>query len=328
MIKEHVKYLICTHCETEFSVESNEMKGNHIMTGKLLCKECNVEYPIIKGIPRFVEPLNYTSNFGLEWNAHSRTQYDDSSGLKISEERFLKETKWGTDLKGQILLEAGSGSGRFTKHAVETGAMVISFDYSSAVEANFNSNHQNDNLLIIQANIYEMPFHENYFDRVLCIGVIQHTPDPRKTFNCLVKMMKQGAYLCTDIYLKSFAALYTTPKYLIRKITKHMDPEKLYKRTVSYVNFMWPVTRIIRRLPLGKRLIWRLMVADYTDLLPGADDKTLKEWAILDTYDMISPAFDYPQTLKAYKRWHEQEGLLEIDIQYGYNGVEGRARKA
>jgi hypothetical protein len=56
----------------------------------------------------------------------------------------------------------------------------------------------------------------------------------------------------------------------------------------------------------------------------NADSKTLKEWAILDTYDMVSPAHDHPATLKQYKSWHEEERLSKIDVHIGYNGIEGR----
>jgi len=327
MIKEHIKYLVCPSCQNELDIIINGTEENRVMEGKLICDKCSQEYPVVKGIPRFVKDNNYAANFGLEWNIHSRTQYDDSSGFKISEERFLNETKWGKDLKGELILEAGSGSGRFTKHAVETGAMIISLDYSNAVEANYKSNSHADNLLIIQASIFEMPFKKNLFDRVLCIGVIQHTPHPRQAFHCLVDVMKKGGHICTDTYLKSFASIYLTPKYLIRKITKHMNPQKLYKLTVSYINFIWPVTRVIRKIPFGKKIIWRLMVADYSDWMPNADDKTLKDWAILDSYDMVSPAYDYPQTLKTYKKWHNEEGLVDIDVHYGYNGIESRAKK-
>ena len=92
---------------------------------------------------------------------------------------------------------------------------------------------------------------------------------------------------------------------------------------------MWPVARVLVKIPkLGKMINWRLMIADYHHLLPNADSKTLKEWAILDTYDMVSPAHDHPATLKQYKGWHTEMGLINVDVHYGYNGIEGRANKA
>lgn len=328
MRQEHLKYLQCPKTKKSLLIEINEEVNGRIKSGCLIESNSGNKYPIINYIPRFVELENYAVNFGLEWNKHNRTQYDESSGYNISKERFENETKWGSNLSGEIILEAGSGSGRFTKHAVETGAMVVSFDYSNAVEANYTSNGHNDNLLLVQASIFEMPFEDGFFDRVFCFGVIQHTPSPRKAFSCLVKSIKKGGYISSDIYLKSIAKLYLTPKYLIRKFTTKMNPVRLYNYTVSYINFMWPLAQFFMKIPkLGKMINWRLMIADYSYLLKNADQKTLKEWAILDTYDMISPAYDFPATLKTFKKWHIEEGLKNVDVHYGYNGVEGRAIK-
>jgi SAM-dependent methyltransferase len=329
MNPDHVIYLKCPQTRKQLKLISEEVVDNRVKTGYLLEPDANKKYPLINFVPRFVPLDNYANNFGLEWNKHDRTQYDKTSGFNISQERYENETKWGYELKGELILEAGSGSGRFTEHLVKTGAMIISFDYSNAVEANYRSNGESKNLLIIQASIYDMPFEPETFNRVLCIGVLQHTPDPRLSFQTLLKILKKGGHICTDIYLKNFAKFYLTPKYLIHYYTKKMDPAKLYRRTERYINFMWPLARLLMKIPkVGKMINWRLMIADYHHLLPNADSKTLKEWAILDTYDMVSPAHDHPATLKQYKGWHDTEGLKNIDVHYGYNGIEGRAIKA
>src|SRR6185437_11529200 len=124
------------------------------------------------GVPRFVPRENYASGFGLEWTKHARTQYDSYSGIRASELRFFGQTGWPRDLTGELILEVGSGSGRFTEQAVSTGATVVSLDYSYAVEANFASNGARSNLLIVQADIFAMPFRPNTFDRVFCFGVL------------------------------------------------------------------------------------------------------------------------------------------------------------
>ena len=173
-----------------------------------------------------------------------------------------------------------------------------------------------------------MPFAKASFDKIFCIGVIQHTPDPEKAFKSLVGYLKPGGSIVTDIYLKSFITCVISPKYIVRVITRHMNPTTLYKLCVKYVNLMWPLARLISKIPkIGKSLNWLLLVADYSKLLPDADDATLKEWAYLDTFDMLSPKYDIPATLKTYRRWHKDAGLVDIDVHYGYNGIEGRAKK-
>src|SRR5205823_12279891 len=95
----------------------------------------------------------------------------------------------------------------------------------------------------------------------------------------------------------------------------------------GYVDRVWPIIRVIRRVPrVGSTLAWRMLVADYSREFPDAPDGLLKEWAILDTFDMLSPAFDKPQTARNFRAWYEEAGLGDIEVVRGHNGFEGRGR--
>jgi SAM-dependent methyltransferase len=320
--------LRCPRSKKRLLVKQAEYVDGRIKSGLLVEPDSGAEYPVIEFIPRFVTYNEYTQNFGLEWNIHNRTQYDETSGYNLSKERFYSETKWDKNLEGQIVLEVGSGSGRFTKQAVETGALLVSLDPSIAVEANYLSNGQHNNLLIVQASLYEMPFAENYFDKIFCFGVLQHTPDPHQAFVALVKYLKSGGKIASDIYIKDLTHWLLQTKYYVRPFVNKDNPERLYRAIKRYVDFMWPLARLIRKIPrLGYAINWRLLVADYSSLLPGADEKMLKEWAYLDTFDMLSPAYDKPQTVKTFASWHYQAGLKNIEVHKGFNGVEGRGVK-
>jgi len=62
------------------------------------------------------------------------------------------------DLKGKMVLEVGSGAGRFTDILLKHGAIVHSLDYSIAVDANRLNNGQHENLTLVQADIRRYPF--------------------------------------------------------------------------------------------------------------------------------------------------------------------------
>ncbi|MEI8246579.1 MAG: class I SAM-dependent methyltransferase [Lentisphaerota bacterium] len=329
MHKNFVSLLRCPESGGSLNLTEPIWNGDYIKSGFLQSAGTGRKYPVLNYIPRFVSSDNYAGNFGLEWNIHSQTQHDDFSHFEISSTRFREETKWGNNLQGELILEAGSGAGRFTGIAAETGATIISFDYSNAVEANFKTNGRKENILIIQADIYNMPFEKASFDRVFCFGVIQHTPDPEKAFYNLVNYLKPGGKLATDIYIKDLLHYYCQTKYYVRPFLKNVNPEKLYYLIKSYIDLMWPLVKIIRKIPfkIGQGICFRLLVADYYSMLRGANDKTLKEWAYLDSFDMLSPAFDKPQTLKTFRQWHQNAGLAEINLHKGYNGVEARAVK-
>jgi len=328
MKKEHLKFLACPECGSPLEMaDAHENPDGQIESGRLTCGKCETDYPVIRFIPRFVPLTNYASSFGLEWSKHARTQYDSYAGSNVSEKRFFEETKWPRDLTGQTILEVGCGSGRFTEQAVSTGAMVISLDYSYAVEANYASNGWRDNVLIVQADIYKMPFPANFFDKLFCFGVLQHTPDVKRAFSVLPGFLKSGGSLAVDVYrIRPFFKQILKTKYLLRPLTKRMKPEFLYRLTSNYVRLMWPLARRINRFRYGKVLMWVLLIADYRDKY-DLEEEILKEWAILDIFDMLSPAYDSPQTMDTMKQWFEENKLNNIDICYGYNGIEGRAEK-
>lgn len=324
------KYLELLRCPKTFRqlvLRNEHIVQGRIKDGMLVEPTSGNQYPIVSFIPRFVPSENYASGFGFQWNTHSRTQYDETSKFNSSQERFEKETKWGSDLKGEFILEAGSGSDRFTKEALKTGATVVSFDYPSAVEANHKSNGYSGNLLP-QASIFEIPCQKNFFDKVFCFGVLQHTPDPKAAFFNLPNYLKSGGKLVSDVYVKNVARWMLQPKYWVRPFTKGRNPEKLYTSIKRYVDVMWPVAKLIRKIPkIGPTINWKLILPDYSRELPNAGDTTLKEWTYLDAMDMLSQMYDLPQTLRTFTKWHRDVGLIDIDVHYGYNGIEGRGTK-
>ena len=329
MRDSQLQYLACPACAGPLTLRADTREPDgRVATGELACGSCAQAYPIRGGVPRFVPATNYAAGFGLQWNTHSRTQYDSHNGTRISETRFFAQTKWPRELGGEVVLEVGSGSGRFTEQAASTGAMVISVEYSTAVDANYASNGARDNVLIVQADLYDMPLRRAAFDRVVCIGVVQHTPDVERSFRTLTEFVRPGGHLAIDVYKRprGVRRLLNT-KYWVRPLTRTVPPEKLYPMVRRYVTAMWPLARQISRIPAaGRHINWALLVGDYRGTLDLSEEQ-LREWAILDTFDMLAPAYDTPQDLETVQRWYDDAGFEEVEVHYGYNGIEGRGRR-
>lgn len=319
----HAKLLACPKCHGDLQLAGDAEET--VVVGTLRCPACVIDYPIIGGIPRFVPRENYASGFGLEWTKHARTQYDSYSGIPASEDRFFEQTRWPRDMRGEVILEVGSGSGRFTEQAANTGATVVSLDYSYAVDANFNSNGARPNVLIVQADVFAMPFRPGTFDRLFCFGMLQHTPDPQRAFRALPSVLKTGGELCADIYKVTLFHTFLHPKYWVRPLTRTLNPDRLYASVVRWVDFMWPLAGLIRKLPKGHSINWRLLlVADYS--ARGLKGDVLKEWAYLDTFDMLAPRYDRPATLPTFLSWGRTAGLLDVDGELSGHGVTLRGR--
>ena len=90
---------------------------------------------------------------------------------------------------------------------------------------------------------------------------------------------------------------------------------------------MWPLTDLINRIPsVGKKIVRMMMIVDYRGRYE-LTDALLKEWSVLDTFDMLSPAYDQRQTIETFRSWFESSPLTDVDVHYGHNGIEGRALK-
>jgi 2-polyprenyl-3-methyl-5-hydroxy-6-metoxy-1,4-benzoquinol methylase len=327
MMKNKLQYLRCIECNNDQFVlnRDKEILGK-IKEGVIMCQSCQKEYKIVNYMPRFVSDEQYCENFGIEWNLHNTTQYDEYSGRSLSEERFFNETGWGRDLSGQIIIEAGCGSGRFTEWALKTNAVVLSFDLSNAAEANMKSNGDHANAFILQCSIFNIPFRKEIADKLFCFGVLQHTPNPKRTLFSLMPFVKDGGEIVFDIYKKKFHM-----KYVLRPFIEFVPPKSLYTFCVKWIDFMWPIATFFRKISpkYGPKINWQLMVADYSR--EGVPEKKLKDWAYLDTYDMLSPKYDKPASLKQVMEWmnelKDRNIIKRFAVKYGYNGIEGKIFK-
>lgn len=330
MRREHLKYLACPSCRTTLDLmDGRAEKGQGIQTGTLHCFSCGQRYEIIRGIPRFVPARNYADSFSLQWSQFPKLQYDSDSGTTVSRDRFFTTTQWPSRLSGEVILEVGSGAGRFTEQALSTKAFVVSLDYSMAVDVNYASHGHCENILIVQGDIYNMPFREGVFDRIFCFGVLQHTPDVEKAFHALPRHLKTGGKLAIDVYRKpeGFKKLFNS-RYWVRPLTQKISPEKLFIYCRRYIKWMWHWAVVINKVPLLGRYINRLLlIADYNGVV-SLDGAQLKELAVLDTFDMLSPAYDQPQSLKTVRQWFQKACLRDCEVAYGQNGVVGRGVKA
>lgn len=270
-------------------------------------------FPIINNVPRFVEANNYTDNFGFQWNKFQKTQIDrEMKNAGFSKDRFFAATNWDKeDLSGKDILEAGSGAGRFTQIVLDhTKGNLYSIDYSDAVSANYrNNSHHGERLKLFQASIYDMPFPDNSFDKVFCFGVLQHTPDFKRSVQCLVKKAKPGGEIVVDFY--PIKGWYTkiSAKYMLRPFTKKMSHEKLLNRIDRNANRLIKTYRFFDKLKLGMVAHRFIPMCDINRTLPNNLSKEeLREWVVLDTFDMFSPAYDNPQRIKTVKKWMEESG--------------------
>lgn len=327
MQHDHIKHLACPGTDHELVLAPGygEAEGE-IREGDLVCAVDGRRVPIRDFIPRFHPDAAYVQSFGDQWNRFRRTQIDKFNGTTLSRDRFYSGTGWTPEaLKGARILEAGCGAGRFTQVLLDAGAHVYALDYSSAVDACLANNGPHPSLCVVQADLYRMPFCLASFDFVFCYGVLQHTPDPRAAFMCLVRFAKPGGHLAVDVYRKGLALAPHKSKYLYRGVTKRIPPDILFDLIRWYVPKWLPIDTRIKQIPALGRVLGMLIPCWNYWYLPLSREQQL-EWAVLDTFDALASRYDSPQTLDTVQRWFEEAGLEEIRVRYGGNGILGNGR--
>jgi SAM-dependent methyltransferase len=279
-------------------------RGARIESGCLVSDETGKSYPIVRGIPRFVESDDYTSSFGMQWNRFRGVQVDSVTGASYSQARLEAETGWSADeLGGKWLLDAGCGAGRFAEVAASRHAEVVALDFSSAVEAASKTLERFPNADVVQGNLLEPPFREASFDFAYCIGVVQHTPDPPAVVANVVRCVRPDGRFAFSIYARQPWTKLNT-KYLLRPLTRRLSQPSLLRAIESAMPVLFPLMDSLLRVPLlGKIARFTIPVATYVDRDQFSREQRYQE-AILDTFDMLSPRYDSPM------RWNEVDVVL------------------
>lgn len=310
MKQELLKILACPKCFGQ--LKTSEPSVVAFESGVLNCIKCGAEYSVTNGIPRFVESDNYASSFGYQWNLFRKEQIDSHNGTTLSADRLWSESAWTPkDLGGKWILDVGCGAGRFLDAASQSEGQVVGVDISSAIDAAKANLEGRENVHFVQASIYDLPFRTGAFDLVYCIGVIQHTPDPAASLVAIAKMVKPDGEIVVTIYpRKPWTKLFS--KYWVRPITKRMRKETLLKLIKAVMPVVFPLTDVLFRIPIfGKAFMFAIPVANYVHERQLSRDQRYS-WAILDTFDMLSPNFDQPQTEPEARAALETGGIKDI----------------
>ena len=207
-------------------------------------------------ILRFTPDFSYsTGNFSRLRGQHGKLQLDSVNKTNDRFNTILKRTNWPKEFfKNKLVLECGCGAGADTEILRKLGAIVVSVDIAGldVCKDNVGETDQNGSL-IIQADITNLPFKKEAFDIVWCHRVLQHTPNPNKTLEHILKFVKPDGSVFVHSYSRSFLQLFNW-KYFLRPITKRMNDETLYRFVKWYTPFILFNLQIRRVKPdiLGK----------------------------------------------------------------------------
>jgi len=195
--------LACPNCGGDILLAyASKYEGREIIEAVLTCKKCDREYKVVRGVPRFADlskiegdKAETAENFGWQWTHF--TQEDPKYN-----EQFLGwlQPVQKDFFEGKIILEGGCGKGRHTKLAAAWGAKeVVGIDLGDGVESAFALTRDLPNAHIIQCDIFKLPLKKT-FDYAFSVGVLHHTPDPKKAFLSLASKVVNGGHISAWVY--------------------------------------------------------------------------------------------------------------------------------
>ncbi len=300
MKRRALEFLRCPACGSkDLALEIAEEVNGEVKEGRILCK-CGGVFEVTRFVPRFVDGDSYVRNFSFEWNVHRQTQLDSANVRRESEEIFAATMGFDlADLAGKVALDVGCGTGRFAEIVLKYGGSVVGIDLSYAVEAAFVNMGWNPRMHVVQADVFQLPLRPAQFDLIYSLGVLHHTPDPRKAFLEIVGLLKPGGKIAITLY-PAYNRAYVLATQFWRTFTTRLPRRLLYALAHAAIPLYY-VYRIpglyhvgCAALPICMHRSWR--------------------WRVLDTFDLYSPIYQSYHTHYEVFRWFEEAGLERIRV--------------
>ena len=84
-------------------------------------------------------------------------------------------------------------------------------------------------------------------------------------------------------------------KYWVRPLTRRIKAERLLTLIKAIMPLAFILSEVLFRIPILRRVFqFMLPVANYVDF-KELSMRQRYQWAVLDTFDMLAPAYDNPQ---------------------------------
>ncbi|MFH2002931.1 MAG: class I SAM-dependent methyltransferase [Planctomycetota bacterium] len=136
-------------------------------------------------------------SFGCEWKKFSA----------FSEEEIMRTGREYFDLiddkilnRNSVVLDIGCGSGRFTKYISPKVSFVEAIDPSESVFTAKSFLNSESNVRVTQADIDHIPFPDDAFDFIFCLGVLHHVSETQAALKKCVEKLKPGGHFLIYLY--------------------------------------------------------------------------------------------------------------------------------
>lgn len=337
-MRKNLHIFVDSHSQKSLDLRIDKERNGHVISGEFYQGE--IRYPIIGGIPRFIDKSFYTQStqtsegltsesFGYKW----REKRSKRLGARSDDVRFLREqflAVLGCQSLGELktllknanyTLNAGCGVA-WSEYLFNYGQKTMRhcIDLSLAVETAYLQTQKLENVIVSQASLFNLPYRDETFDIVYSIGVLHHTSDPPKAFFSLVKKVKPGGLIGIYIYNKK-PFLRELADHKVRKITVNMSYQECMKFSRQMTNLGKALShiktplRIKEGIPLLgiKKGTYTLQQFVYNYFIKCWYNEMLdRKYADLVNQDWYHPYFASHHTREEIIDWFKQARMKNI----------------
>ena len=141
--------------------------------------------------PQDGDKMFFYESFASEWD--EKMDKDElGKRVRLVFGQLLREE----DVRGKRVLDAGAGTGRFSKLLADWGANLVSMDLGENLLARIREKCKTE---AVVGSILDIPFPAGRFDLVFCTEVIEHTTDPRRAVAELTRVLAPGGRLVLTV---------------------------------------------------------------------------------------------------------------------------------
>ena len=348
MKKSLLKFITCPICNSSFELADSVQKDMEIISASLVCQSGHA-FPVSGGVPRLLvqdkleeAQRQVQDSYSEQWRRTSDFGYEPKT-KEFRLNQFMQKFGW-ENLREvaeflsakRFILDAGTGLGWHVKlYAEQTKGEVFGVDISQSIDVAYQHIGHLPNVHLIQSDLTNLPFKEDFFEFIVSDGVLHHTPDTEASFKYLVPLIKTDGEIAIYIYKKKGPVREFCDDY-IRTFTTGLSSEQCWKfseaitrfgKSLSDMNAEILVPEDIEYLGIeaGKHNLQRFVYWNIFKCFWNDDFDF--DTNVMVNFDWYHPQYAHRHTPTEMKQWFQDMRLEILNFDVGDSGISVRAKK-